>query len=122
MVLLFGVAIFSYIMGNFITIIDEIKTFGSSFDDGDNLSKFFGLLIQFNHGKGLNIKFKMEMENYFDYKWEHDRNQAMVGNDTILLEQLPKDVQRKIYSNFLFRNFLNKFRKFFSFENNSSPL
>ena len=57
-VLLFGVAIFSYIMGNFITIIQSIQTFNSSFDDGDNLSKFFGMLVQFNKGKSIDHKFK----------------------------------------------------------------
>ena len=49
-ILLFGVAIFSYVMGNFIEILDQSKTIGRGFDDGDNLSKFFGLIKQFNKG------------------------------------------------------------------------
>ena len=49
-ILLFGVAIFSYVMGNFIEILDKSQTIGRGFDNGDNLSKFFGLIKQFNKG------------------------------------------------------------------------
>lgn len=50
LLLLFGVAIFSYIMGNFIEILESIKVMNASFDDGDNLSKFFGLIRNYNGG------------------------------------------------------------------------
>lgn len=43
-ILLFGVAIFSYIMGNFIAIVEELKEFKQAIDEGDELSKFFGLI------------------------------------------------------------------------------
>jgi hypothetical protein len=42
--LLFGVAIFSYIMGNFIDILGQQKDYCASLDDGDNLTKFFGII------------------------------------------------------------------------------
>lgn len=48
LILLFGVAIFSYIMGIFIEILDQISQFNEGLDDGDNLSKFFGILRKFN--------------------------------------------------------------------------
>jgi hypothetical protein len=47
-ILLFGVAIFSYIMSIFIEILDTIGQFNADLDDGDNLAKFFGILRQFN--------------------------------------------------------------------------
>jgi hypothetical protein len=40
-ILLFGVAIFSYIMGIFIDILHNFQTLGADFDEGDELSKFF---------------------------------------------------------------------------------
>ena len=43
-ILLFGVAIFSYIMGNFIEILEQIQQLNEDLDDGDNLTRFFGLL------------------------------------------------------------------------------
>jgi hypothetical protein len=55
MILLFGVAIFSYIMGNFIEILSEFKEFHKELDDGDNLSKFFGTLKYFNGQMDIDI-------------------------------------------------------------------
>jgi hypothetical protein len=49
LILLFGVAIFSYIMGIFIEILDKISQFNADLDDGDNLAKFFGILRKFNN-------------------------------------------------------------------------
>lgn len=43
-ILLFGVAIFSFVMGNFIDILNSFKTINDDFDEGDNLSRFFGLI------------------------------------------------------------------------------
>jgi len=42
--LLFGVAIFSYCMGKFVDIFNEIISFNADLEDGENLLKFFGLL------------------------------------------------------------------------------
>lgn len=43
--LLFGVAIFSYIMGQFIDIMSKIEAFTADNGDDDNLNKFFGVLV-----------------------------------------------------------------------------
>ena len=53
--LMFGVAIFSYVMGNFIEIIDKIQCINEDFCDGNNLSKFFGMIKFFNKGFPLKI-------------------------------------------------------------------
>jgi hypothetical protein len=60
--LLFGVSIFSYIMGNFLEMIQKIKEFKKEFDDGDNLSKFFGVLEKFNNNKPFDIDLKRRIE------------------------------------------------------------
>jgi len=52
-ILLFGVAIFSIIMGNFIEILNFINTFNADIDEGDDLSKFFGTIRHFNNNEGL---------------------------------------------------------------------
>lgn len=48
-ILLSGVAIFSYIMGNFIQILEEMKAFARDLEDADNLAKFFGTMKHFNN-------------------------------------------------------------------------
>ena len=46
--LLFGVAIFSYILSIFKDIIQKVTTSNKDLDDGDNLARFFGILRHFN--------------------------------------------------------------------------
>jgi hypothetical protein len=46
-------------------------------DDGDQLSKFFGLITQFNNDTPIKIELKEQIERYFDYKWKNDKNQAL---------------------------------------------
>jgi hypothetical protein len=72
--LLFGVMIFSLIMGKFIEIIDQYKSYNASNDDGDRLSQFFGIMKKFNGHQDIDIKLKRKIEMYFDHKWEVDKN------------------------------------------------
>lgn len=117
-ILLFGVAIFSYVMGNFIEILETFKSVNQDFDDGDHLSKFFGLIKQFNKGQNIDYTLQFQIEDFFDYRWVNDRNQAISTQDDIdLISQLPLEIQRKIYSDFLFKNFLQSFRKYFTMPN-----
>lgn len=115
-ILLVGVAIFSYIMGNFIEILISIQDLNADFDDGENLSKWFGLIKRFNSSRSISLDLKQKIEEYFDYRWINDKNQAVSNEEDIkLLEQLPTDVRRKIYSDFLFKTFIKNFKKFFDF-------
>ena len=52
-VLVFGVAIFSYMMGIFIDILGKYQDLNADLDEGDDLSKFFGLLKQLNNNKPI---------------------------------------------------------------------
>jgi hypothetical protein len=92
-ILLFGVAIFSYIMGNFIEILSEFKEFHKDIGDGDNLSKFFGTLRYFNGQKNMPVDLKNSIEVHFDYRWRTDRLAAFTeAQDLNLFIQLPHDV------------------------------
>jgi hypothetical protein len=52
-ILLFGVMIFSYILGNFTQILDIFIDVNSGLDDQEGLVGFFGLLNHFNHKKEI---------------------------------------------------------------------
>jgi hypothetical protein len=80
-ILLFGVTIFSYIMGNYILILNSLKSLQDDFDDGEKLSKWLGLIKRFNNGRPLSIQMKDQIEKYFDYRWVNDKNQA-VSNES----------------------------------------
>ena len=68
-VLLFGVAIFSYIMGIFIEILDQFRNMNEDFDEGDKLDCFFIFLMKLNNGMPMPKDFKTRVEDLFQYKW-----------------------------------------------------
>ena len=109
-ILLFGVAIFSYIMGNFISILDQYQNLNSDLDEGDELARFFGLIRRFNDNVPLKISLKEQIERHFDYKWFNDKNQAIDDqHEKDMLDQLPVEVINKIYGEFLFMDFCKTF-------------
>ena len=91
--LLFGVAIFSYCMGKFVDIFNEAISFNATLDDGDNLNKFFGVLERFNGEKPIKLELKRQIEHHFNYKWENDKNAAIVDDEDLeLFDQIPDEV------------------------------
>lgn len=80
LILLFGVSIFSYIMGIFITILDDYNKLNEDLDDGDELSKFFGLIKYLNGNLQIDLTLKENIEQHFMYKWKNDRNQAIFND------------------------------------------
>lgn len=91
-ILLFGVAIFSFVMGNFIEILDTFRSVNDDMDDGYNLFRFFGLLKQFNNGRIIDFKMKICIEDYMEYRWKNDKNQAISSEEDLsLLSQLPHE-------------------------------
>lgn len=83
MILLFGVAIFSYVMATFTEILVEYKDLNADLDEGDRLTQFFGLLQKFNEDCPISSELIVKIEEFFDYKWSQDRNQAIDDDDEI---------------------------------------
>jgi len=55
-----------------------------------------------------------KITEYFEYKWNMDRNLAIDGDiEKAMLEQLPDNVQDKLYFGFLFAEFICTFKLFF---------
>lgn len=109
-ILLFGVAIFSYIMGVFIEILQQYNALFAEIEEGDKLAKFFGIIRSFNNDKAMDPELKLKIEKHLDYKWTHDRNSAIDElEEKKILEELPDAVQDRIYKEFLFDKFLHLF-------------
>lgn len=105
--LLFGVAIFSYIMGIFIEILEEFKRLNEGLDEGDSLSRFFLILQKFNSAKPINHHFQVSLQAHFDYRWDNDKTIALHTSEAqSILLQLPDVLENKIYVSFLFTDFL----------------
>lgn len=75
-IILFGVAMFSFVMGNFIEMLNEFKDVTAENEDSSGLQKWFGLLARFNKGRHLPKQTVSQIEEYFNYYWSHDKNFA----------------------------------------------
>lgn len=117
-ILLFGVAIFSYIMGIFIEILEQFQNYNAELDQGDALNQFLGIITRKNGNEILPLEMKNNIESYFDYRWKNDHNQAVSEeNDVRLFNTLPVETREQLYINFLFYDFLAKFKRNFSIPN-----
>ena len=109
-ILLYGVMTFSYMMGVFTEILEDYKLLNATLDNGEKLSQFFVLLKKMNYNQDIDIETIRDMENYFIYRWDNDRNQAVRNlEDLNFLNQLPEKVRNRLYTDFLFGNFLKEF-------------
>lgn len=114
MVFLFGCMIFGYVLGNYGDIIVEYENLTADLDDGDELARFFGLLKHFNDGEDMDYDMQRDIEHYFQYKWQNDRNQAIdEESEKAMIEQLPIEVTNKLYQEFLYKDLLLKFQPTF---------
>jgi hypothetical protein len=119
--MLFGVAIFSIIMGNFITMLNEMKDFTHDFEEGESLAKFFGILKAFNRGEFINVELKDKIEKYFDYRWVNHMNYFLTNDEfETFFGQLPDEVIDAIYLRFLFGPFMKVYTPIFEFKKNSN--
>lgn len=115
-VLLFGVAIFSYIMGIFISILDQYGKSHADVDEGHKLNRFFGLLIKFNLNAPTDLAMKLQFEKFFDYKWKNDKNLAIGPEEkAAIVDQLPIEIQDRLFNEFLYNDFIKRFWKFFRY-------
>ena len=55
---LIGVAIFAYVMGNFLDVMIVMKDINEDLEDGNGLANFIGMLKNFNKGDPISIKLK----------------------------------------------------------------
>ena len=93
--LLFGVAIFSYIMGEFVDMIRSYNTFANTYvyENGDDLAKFFGVIKNFNNNQDLKMELKRSIEAYFEHRWTYNKNIVFIPQYmNEFMCQLPNDV------------------------------
>ena len=75
-VLLLGVAVFSMVLGNFNGIMEEILELGRGYEDKENLARFFALMKRYNDDNDIDQDITDQIEAFFNYKWEFDKNNA----------------------------------------------
>ena len=112
-ILLWGVTIFSFIMGQFIEILMNYKSLWKVGKHKD-LSKWIALLSRFNNGNPLNKELITKIEDFFDYYWQNNRMSAIENEmDQRFMDELPFYVQGEIIIDYLFTDFLYAYRNYF---------
>ena len=113
-VLLFGVTITSFIMENLSRMIMQIREFNIGFEKSNDLSQFLSTLERFNKNIAVPKDLKLNLEDYFNFRWKYNKNNAIsTQQDFDLFIQLPWSVRTKIYSEFLHKEFLCKYCRYF---------
>lgn len=109
-----GVSIFSYFMGNLIEILHNIMSLHSVPEKDEELSMFFTALERFNKATPLNEDFKKRIIAFFEYSWVHDKKNSFKSEeDLYIFDQMPEEQQVKLITNYLYKDFILKFYKFF---------
>jgi len=121
LLLLCGVMIFSYIIGNFLDASDALEEVAADNEHADDLSRFFGILQKFNYNRILKKEFTTRIEEYFEYFWSNDKLYSVATDvDLIYYDELPPDHKVDIFKNFLFRPFVQTFKKLFEIPKNKN--
>ena len=88
-ILMFAVAIFSIIMGNFIEILMARNNLESTGNHKD-LSKWIALLTKFNDQKPLARDLIVKIEDFFDFYWDNNPLMALKSVDDLrFINELP---------------------------------
>ena len=92
--ILFGVTVFSFIMGNFIEMLVEFKTVTAENEDSQDLYKWLNVLARFNNGRQLPKDMVQNIEDYFNYYWKNDKNYAcLTESGERFLSEIPKYIR-----------------------------
>ena len=118
LVMLGGVATFSFIFSKATSSLDRISKYLDPFEDSrKQLLLFFAVLRRFNGNQPFCGKIRTEIEDFFEFMWNNDPTQALRSEtDRLLFEQLPHSVRQRIYTQYLFDDFLEHFKALFNFE------
>jgi hypothetical protein len=71
-------------------LLEKYNLVHADLEQNDSLDSFFCIMTNFNKNLDLNDATQKQIRNHFNYRWEHDRNQAVdTASDKLLLDQLP---------------------------------
>lgn len=108
-----GVAFFSYIMGSFISIIQKFDDLLDEKDESNDLHNWLALVRRFNDNKPLSEDLIKAIDNHFAHYWKNDRLDAVSTNNEFL-KALPRNIKRSVMLQYIFDDVLHKFRIFFN--------
>ena len=115
--IIFGVLLFSHMNTEILSLTFKIKNSYVNFHDINGLHLFINTLRKFNKECKLHNGFEDKLINYFEFLWDHNRNQFQLdSNDLKKFKKLPKTIQLMILKDFCYPDFLTKFKRLFQFK------
>lgn len=113
--LFMGVLIFSYIMNEYTSLLDQHNASHQQYDEGDQLKLFFVVMKHFNENEAIDFCLQTKIEDYFLHRWRNYKNMAFQSReDKEMLEQLPMNIAQNIFMVFLYETFIITFYRAFS--------
>lgn len=115
-ILMIAVGVFSIIMSNFLEILDK-RNDQEKTGEGKDLSKWIALLTKFNDQQPLAKNLILKIEDYFEFYWNNNPLIAFKKeSDQRFLNELPVGTVQSIFIDYLFKDFLYKFKDLFQIE------
>lgn len=119
--LLFGVMIFTSMMGKLIDQLNQFKrTTQEDDDESQTLVYFFGVMRKFNGNKNLNEKLIHDFEHYFVHYWDNNPAMTVQFEWYQLVMQLDQEHKHKLLCNFLYMEVRKVFSRFLTIPNSYS--
>ena len=112
--MLVGVAVFSYVMSEF---SDQINIYNQTFGDVDKgslLQNWLNLLQSFSKGKKIDKKLINDIEKHFEFFWKNNRMGGIEKNNKFLVN-LPKKIKEQVVDYF-WGDFFKRFSNFFLYK------
>ena len=112
--MLVGVAVFSYVMSEF---SDQINIYNQTFGDVDKgslLQNWLHLLQSFSKGKKFDKNLINDIEKHFEFFWKNNRMLSVEKNNKFLVN-LPKKIKVQVVDYF-WGDFFKKFSNFFLYK------
>ena len=108
-----GVAFFSYIMSQFIEIISNFNQNLGVEEQTFELHNWMTLLTRFRENKPLPNSLYRQINQHFKYYWANNRL-SQVQKDNDFINTLPRSIKRGIIVHYLFDDVFYNFRFFFN--------
>jgi len=115
-----GVTFFSVLMNEFRDIILQLKGDNQT-EDEKQLNKWLLLLRRFNNGgKALNKSLREDLIKHFKYFWANNRTATLMEKKEYF-DALPRDIKRKIMTEYLFKDLFSE-KRFKDFLDNGESM
>lgn len=109
-IMILGIALFSYIMGNFNDVLTNYDKQMGIVDKSADLQVWITSLTKFTNNQALPRELVQKIDEHFKFVWKNDRLSSLTPDDQYL-KQMPKPLKHRLIK-YLFDDIFSLFRGF----------